>query len=310
VAAEAQAAAAATAAAAKAAEGEGDGVEAGAGAGGGGAPSALEKAGLRKLSIRMDGPLERSIVGAAGRTVGLPLTQVVVRALVWWVNVPSDFRKGDRLDVLYEERAGEEPLVYAVRFQSGRLGRLARAYRFQPAGARFSRFYQPDGGELEMRLADSPLDDYEQITSLLRDGRGHKGVDFKTPSGSPVKSTFEGTILRKTWNFRMNGNSLEVKEDGGDGRSALFLHCSEIAAASVPGAHVKRGQVIAMSGNTGHSFAPHLHYQLASPGHPVLDPFTASPTTRRSLPAGDTRSFEAEVRRLDGLLDAGNPPKI
>jgi len=230
---------------------------------------------------------------------------VVVRALVWWVRVPGDFRRGDLVDVLFEERAGEEPLVHAVRLRSGKLSRYFRAYRFQPAGWRFARFFQPDGSELEQRLQDSPLDDYEQITSLLRDGRGHRGVDFRTPVGTPVKATFDGTITRRSWSFKANGNSLEVKEDGGGQRTAVFLHLAQLPDESQIGVHVKRGQVIARSGNTGRSLAPHLHYQLSAPRQPVLDPFASQAVTRRTLPADQKTSFDAEVRRLDGLLDAG-----
>jgi len=73
--------------------------------------------------------------------------------------------------------------------------RTYEAYRFQPAGAPFARFYTPGGEDLERRLVPSPLDSWEQITSLLKDGRKHKGVDFKTPVGSPVKATFDGTII-------------------------------------------------------------------------------------------------------------------
>ncbi len=264
-----------------------------------------DQAGVHRLSLRIDGPLERGIVASAGRAVGLPLTQVVARALVWWVDVPSDFRKGDVIDVLYELRPGEEPLIHAVRFHSAKMAKQFRAYRFQPAGARFARLYQPDGSELELRLEDAPLDDYEQVTSLLRDGRGHKGVDFKTPVGTPVRATFDGTVLRRTWNFQMNGNSLEVREDGGQRRVAALLHLSDLAPAAQVGAHVKRGQVIAHSGNTGHSFAPHLHYQLETPRRSILDPFASQATTRRSLPAEQKAAFDAEVHRLDALLGVG-----
>lgn len=267
--------------------------------------SALEKSGMKRMVVRMNGPLERNIVTAVGRTVGLPLTQVVVRALVWWVNVPGDFRKGDTVEVLYEERAGDEPLVHAVRFKSGKLAQRFRAYRFAPFGQRFPRYYQADGTELELHLDASPMDEYEQITSLLRDGRGHRGVDFKTPANTPVRATFDGTITRRTWAFKMNGNSLEVREDGGAQRTAMFLHLAEIPAEMHPGVRVKRGQVIAQSGNTGHSFAPHLHYQLSSPGHPVVDPFDTQATSRHSLGPDQKGAFEAEVRRLDALLDAG-----
>jgi murein DD-endopeptidase MepM/ murein hydrolase activator NlpD len=126
-------------------------------------------------------------------------------------------------------------------------------------------------------------------------------VDFKTPVGTPVKATFDGVVSRKTWNFRSNGNSVEVVEQGGQGRTAMFLHLSEVGKDVAPGRPVKKGQVIARSGNTGHSFAPHLHYQLMK-GEQVIDPFQSHETTRASLPPEARAGFEAEVARLRALL--------
>jgi murein DD-endopeptidase MepM/ murein hydrolase activator NlpD len=265
------------------------------------ADDVLEKAGLKRLSATIDGPLETAVVSSVGRELGPPLTQMIVRALVWWVEVPADLRKGDTVDVLYQ--GGEEPSLLAVRFHSGKAGKTFRAYRYKPEGAQFARWYQPDGAELELRLKDAPIDEYDQVTSLLRDGRGHKGVDFKTPVGTPVKATFDGTIERRTWSFKNNGNSLEVRESDAPHRSALYLHLSELPKEAVIGAKVEKGHVIAASGNTGHSFAPHLHYQLMSSSGLVLDPFAAQPTERRTLPATEQTAFTAEVQRLDGMLD-------
>jgi murein DD-endopeptidase MepM/ murein hydrolase activator NlpD len=256
-----------------------------------------------RVSVTIAGPLESALVARVGRPVGLPLTQVVVRALAWWVNVPGDLRRGDALDLLVEEPPGAEPELSAVRFKSGKTGHTHLAFRYRAAGARWPRLYQPDGAELELRLDDPPLDDYEQLTSLLRDGRGHKGIDFKTPTGTPVRSPFDGQVVRKNWNVGRNGNSLEVRESAGQHRSALFLHLSEVAAAMQPGASVTRGQVLGATGNTGHSFAPHLHYQLMSSTNAVLDPFASQATARRALPASEKAAFDAEARRLGALLD-------
>lgn len=259
--------------------------------------------GLQSITVTINGPLESAIIAAAGKEVGAPLTQVITRTLVWWVRVPQDLVKNDGLSVVYETRPGQEPLVHAVRFTSGKLGKTVEAYRYQAKGAAFARYYQPDGAELEERLTDSPLDSYEQITSLLRDGRRHKGVDFKTPVGTPVKATFDGTITRKNWNFRGNGNSIEIEEAGGQQRTAMFLHLSELPKSVQPGQRVKKGQVIAESGNTGHSFAPHLHYQLMR-GETVLDPFDSQTTTRGTLGAADHPAFDIAIAGLKSHLAA------
>ena len=264
----------------------------------------LKTAGLSRASIRIEGPLETAVVAAAGPDVGPALAQVVTRTLVWWVDVPGDIRRGDTMDVLYEVRPNEEPLVHAVRFTSGKTGQTHRSYRYQPSGERNPRYYLPSGEEMELRLENSPLDDYEQVTSLLRDGRRHKGVDFKTPVGTPVKAPFTGIVRRKNWSFRYNGNCLELEEVGGKGRRALFLHLDELPRSVKVGDRFTAGTVMGRSGNSGRSFAPHLHYQLETQDERVLDPYESHRTYRRSLAAPHRANFEAEVRRLDGLLGA------
>jgi murein DD-endopeptidase len=261
----------------------------------------LQKSGLKVLSATINGPLETAIVGAVGPQVGAALTQVVTRSLVWWVDVPGDLRRGDRLEALYEERAGQEPLVHAVRFESQKSGKTFKAFLFKSDAEKYPRFFEPAGEELEQRLQDSPIDDYEQVTSLLRDGRRHKGVDFKAPEGTPVRAPFDGVITRRNWNFRGNGNSLELREASGR-RTALFLHLSELPSQIQPNTRVKKGQEIAKSGNTGRSFAPHLHYQLMASETKVLDPFVEHPTYRRKLPEAERSRFDETVQRFETLL--------
>jgi murein DD-endopeptidase MepM/ murein hydrolase activator NlpD len=270
------------------------------------AAPAAEAGALKAFTVHIKGPMESAIVDAVGKKVGTPLTQVVNRSLVWWLRVPQDLVKGDTLSAVYEERENQEPLVHAVRLISSKLGKTVEAYRFKPEGAQYARFYSPDGSELELRLVDGPLDNWEQITSLLKDGRGHKGVDFKTPMGTPVKATFDGTIVRKTWQFRGAGNSLDIEESGGQHRHAYFFHLSEIPKNEAIGTKVKKGDVIAESGNTGHSFAPHLHYQLMSADGKLLDPFESHKTTRASIDAKLKPKLDVEVGRLMKLLESSN----
>src|SRR4051794_471775 len=83
----------------------------------------LEKAGLKRLRVDVNGPLETAVVGAVGPEVGPRLVQVLVRSLVWWLSVPADLRRGDVLEALYEERAGEDPIIHAVRYKSTKNGK-------------------------------------------------------------------------------------------------------------------------------------------------------------------------------------------
>jgi murein DD-endopeptidase len=263
--------------------------------------------GPRRVSVKVDGAIETALVQAAGRDTGPALAQVLKRLLVWWMRVPGDLQRGDQIEILYEERPGEEPRIDAVRVSSGKLQRTLEAFRFRPTTSDFARYYLPDGEELELRLVPSPMDAYEQVTSLIRDGRGHKGVDFKTPVGTPVKATFDGTITRKNWFFRGNGNSLEMTESASPHRKALFLHLSELPKSLTVGTRVTAGEVIARSGNTGHSFAPHLHYQLESADGRVLDPFQEHQTRRAGLPDSEQPAFNASVANARLQLERAGP---
>jgi len=261
-------------------------------------------ANLKSFTTHIRGALESAIVEATDKKVGPPLTQVVNRSLVWWVQVPADLVKGDTLSVVYETRDNLEPLVHAVRFTSGKLNKTFEAYRYKGESEKYAHFYAPDGVQLELQLVDGPLDEWEQITSLLKDGRKHQGVDFKCPLGTPVKAPFDGVIARKTWAFGRNGNSIDLQESGGKGRHALFLHLSDLPKTAQVGVKVKKGDVIAASGNTGHSFAPHLHYQLVDAGGKLLDPFESHKTQRAAISTKDKPGLDAWVAKLDKLLGA------
>jgi murein DD-endopeptidase MepM/ murein hydrolase activator NlpD len=275
-------------------------------------PPAPVPQGSRRVVATLQGPLEDSIRRALApeeKAIADELTQVVNRLLVWDLQVARDGRKGDRVEVVYTPAAAVapglavsgEPVVEAVRYASQKLGKVFAAYRFQPEGARWPRYFREDGTELEEQLVDAPIGEYEQVTSLLRDGRRHKGVDFKAPVGSPVFAPFDGVIERRNWNFRANGNCLEIR-DVASGRRAIFLHLDVLPKDMTPGRRVRKGERIAASGNSGRSYAPHLHYQLETADGRVLDPYEVHRTTRRAVAAAERAGFEVSRARLDAAL--------
>jgi murein DD-endopeptidase len=285
-------------------------------------PAAPQGPLVRRIAVTLKGPLEESVSAAmpAGEKAWAEqLTQVMNRILVWSMQVQRDARKGDKLEVLYElptarpteiqaiSEAGpatKEPIVLALRYGSQKLGRLITAYRFKPEGSAFARYYTAEGVDVEEHLVDSPIDTWEQVTSLLRDGRRHKGVDFKAPVGTPVKAPFDGEITRRNWHFSANGNCLELA-DAKSGRRAIFLHLEAAPREMSPGRKVKKGEVIAKSGNSGHSTAPHLHYQLEASDGRVLDPFAIHQVRQVKLDGAARTAFDQERQRLEPMLVAG-----
>jgi murein DD-endopeptidase len=99
----------------------------------------------------------------------------------------------------------------------------------------------------------------------------HTGVDLSVPEGTPVRAVEDGTVRRASWDA-VNGKVLIL--DHGRGVTTAYCHNSELRVR--PGQRVKRGELIAHSGNTGRSTGPHLHYQLELSAQPV-DPLRFRP---------------------------------
>jgi murein DD-endopeptidase MepM/ murein hydrolase activator NlpD len=194
-------------------------------------------------------------------------------------------------------------LIHGVRYESKKFQRSFEAWRFQPAGRPWASWFDADGREVPGRLTDGPIATWEQITSFIGDGRGHSGMDFKAPVGTPVTSPFDGSVVRVNWNWKFNGNCVEVKLD--DGRVARYLHLSGVSPGIQAGGRVKKGQEIGKSGNTGRSNAPHLHYELSQSNGRVLDPLRVHQVEHPLLSGSDADRFKAERERLLGLVSAG-----
>jgi len=244
--------------------------------------------------------LARTLQRAAGDD-GDALTSVFSRLFVWDVNLTRDLQAGDAISAVWRKRTDGLPVVAAATLQSSKLGRTLTSYRWQAPGDPFASNWHLDGTEVPLRLKDGPITDYEQITSLLKDRPTHKGMDFKTPVGTEVTSPRAGMVTRSNWNWKANGNCIEVRYD--DGVLAKFLHLNENRVK--PGERVRVGQVIALTGNTGHSTAPHLHYQLDR-GTKTLDPLEYHGTIRRSLGDEQVAALRLAVADFETMLGDGD----
>lgn len=95
----------------------------------------------------------------------------------------------------------------------------------------------------------------------------HKGIDWATPVGTAVWASSAGTVSRAGWG---SGYGNVVYIDHADGRQTRYGHLSKVLVK--PGQYVNQGDKIALSGNTGRSTGPHIHFELLINGGAV-DPF-------------------------------------
>lgn len=96
--------------------------------------------------------------------------------------------------------------------------------------------------------------------------RFHSGMDFSAPVGTDIYATGNGTITFTGWR---QGYGETVEVDHGFGYTTRYAHCYKILARR--GQKVKRGDVIALVGNTGKSTGPHVHYEVHYNGK-AIDP--------------------------------------
>lgn len=92
----------------------------------------------------------------------------------------------------------------------------------------------------------------------------HKGQDWATPVGTPIYASSGGTVKKAGWG---SGYGYVVYIDHPDGRQTRYAHLSKVLVKA--GQTVKQGDRIALSGNTGISSGPHLHFEMLINGKQV-----------------------------------------
>lgn len=100
-----------------------------------------------------------------------------------------------------------------------------------------------------------------RIHPFFKTLKSHQGVDYTIPEGSRVFATADGTI-KEVSTRSTSGKSVVI--DHGNGFETSYSHLGKINVRK--GEKVRRGDIIALSGNSGLSLAPHLHYEVRNNG--------------------------------------------
>lgn len=140
-----------------------------------------------------------------------------------------------------------------------------------PAGLPGSRRVTGQAGEDRNLPTAWPLTEPGFVTQPLIEGgneEDHPGLDIAVPTDSYVRAAGAGRVLREG-DDPVYGRFLVL--DHGNGYETVYAHASLILVER--GQTVRRGEVIALTGSTGRSTAPHLHFEVLLDGLPV-DPLS------------------------------------
>jgi len=103
-----------------------------------------------------------------------------------------------------------------------------------------------------------------RLHPILHVNRPHEGIDVAAPMGTPIEAPADGVVIATGW-VTGYGNTVEI--DHGYGIVTRFAHASKILVRV--GQRVRRGEDVALVGDTGLATGPHLHYEVHVNGKPV-----------------------------------------
>lgn len=244
----------------------------------------------------INGRLNGSFVSSA-KAAGLTDSEVsaVIKALQWQLDFRK-LRKDDNFSVLMSRE-----MLDGRREQSELLGvRLNTGDKdYYAIRAEDGKFYDREGSGLSRGFLRFPTMKQFRVSSNFNPRRlnpvtgrvaPHRGVDFSMPIGTPVLAVGDGEVViaKRT---PETGNYIAIRH--GRQYTTRYMHLNRLLVK--PGQKVKRGDRIAMSGNTGRSTGPHLHYEFWI-NQQAVNPLTAKLPRSEGLSGQDRREYLALVK--------------
>jgi len=191
----------------------------------------------------------------------------------WQIDFLTEPRVNDTYKLVWEKFVTDDGQVIKGKILAAQYiasGQLYTAVLYaSPKGD--ENYYSPDGKSLRRAFLKAPLQ-YARISSyftrkrfhpILRYFRPHLGIDYAAPSGTPVSSVADGTVIfaARKGGF---GNLLRVRHT--NGFVSDYGHLKGFKKGVRAGTRVSQGQVIGFVGSTGLSTGPHLDFRISKNG--------------------------------------------
>lgn len=215
------------------------------------------------------------------------------------LNFRRDIQAGAALQVMRSNNFVGETSTGLSRIEGVRI--LNRRQTFSAFLHSDGQFYDEKGDSLERAFSRYPLQRRFEVSSAFNPRRlhpitqrvsPHNGTDFRTPTGTPVLAPADGVVTRIE-NHPFAGKYIEIQHFGSI--KTRYLHLDRFLVKR--GQRITRGQRIALSGNTGRSTGPHLHYELHINNRPV-NPITANIPLARPVPDDSKTAFADKVKLM------------
>lgn len=208
-------------------------------------------------------------------------------------------QQGDSFKVIYDEKFVDSTSVGIGRIWGAEFSHGGKTYYAIPYAQEEGklRYWEANGESLRKQLLKAPLKysrisskfTYRRLHPVHRVYRPHTGVDYAAPSGTPVHSVADGTVIFRGWGGG-GGNTIKIKHAGG--LQTGYLHLKSFAKGIAVGSRVSQGQLIGYVGSTGTSTGPHLDYRVWKNGTPI-DPLKIPQEPAEPIVEAHRERFEA-----------------
>lgn len=237
------------------------------------------------------------------------VVMIFAEIFAWEIDFTTETQNGDSFFMYVEKeycdstflRYGHSPVL---RYK-GQVGDYFGVHFEDSSG--YDDYYNLNGESLRKSLLKSPLK-YSHISSyfskarfhpILKIWRPHHGLDYSAPTGTPVSTIGDGTVVFKGWKGGY-GNCVDIRH--ANGYKTRYGHLSRFAANLSRGKRVKMGELIGYVGSTGLSTGPHLHFELHKDGVPI-NPLTVKLPRAPSVKKDYLEEFAAVRDSVIRLLE-------
>ena len=235
------------------------------------------------------------------QALGMMLTEIYA----WDIDFFTEIRKNDYFRVIYEERRmldgpdHQEKTgigdIIAAEFNTS--GESRYCFLFNNNNE-YAEYFDYNGKSLQKQLLRAPMK-YSRISSnfsrrrfhpVLHSYAPHLGIDYAAPTGTPVMTTGDGTVMTAS-RTRANGNYVKIRHH--NSYISYYLHLSRFGKGIKSGSKVKQGQVIGYVGATGYATGPHLDYRVKKNGR-FVNPRTLKLPPAKPVSSENMASFAAK----------------
>ncbi|MBO4634078.1 MAG: peptidoglycan DD-metalloendopeptidase family protein [Bacteroidales bacterium] len=246
-----------------------------------------------------------------------PLIIVELADIYAWTVDFFGLQEGDRFRVLYNQDVCEGEVFrivdvpYAVFSRNGK-DFPALFFDQQDGG---NKYWNEKGESMRKAFLKAPLKftrissgfTYHRLHPVHGVVRPHTAIDYAAPTGTPVMSIGDGTVISRGWTGG-GGNTVKIRHNSV--YTTSYMHLSKYASGLKVGDRVHQGQVIGYVGMTGTATGPHLDYRVYKNGTPInplkMESPSGDPIQEQYLPALDS-VYALRSHRLDSLLNVNKP---